>query len=57
VQVVDASSLYLLYTFADGGGDLPRVGDYGLAVDLTTSAGDIPCLETILSVSPRFSRS
>lgn len=53
VQIESESFLYLFYTFASDGSDLPRAGNYGLAIDLTTPLGVIPCPEVSLPVEAR----
>ena len=54
VTIVTASEVRLVYPFAAGGADLPRVGVYGLAIDLTLPAGVVPCDPCNLPVIDRF---
>ncbi len=52
VDVQSESLAYLFYTLQDG--DIPRVGDYGISVALTTGSGPIPCMPAVLNVIDRF---
>lgn len=52
LEVVSESLAYLFYTLQDG--DIPRVGNYRIAVTLTTPDGPIPCLPGTLPVGDRF---
>ncbi len=54
IDPVDEKETRLLYVFASGGVDLPRVGLYSLSIDLTFPSGVVPCTPTPLSVADRY---
>ena len=52
LEVQSESLAYLFYPLAEG--DLPRVGLYGVAVELSSPSGPIPCEPGTLPVIDRF---
>ncbi len=54
VVTVTSSVVHLVYPFAAGGGDLPRVGVYRCAVDIVYPGGVVPCLPCQFPVISRF---
>ncbi len=54
VQIVSDKAVHLIYPFAIGGDDLPRVGIYRLAVDLVVPGGVVPCLPCSFPVIGRY---